>query len=599
MAKLPPRHMRELSAKIASARQNLALLVSQLKAGVVEENYWETRLTDIDQLLDTMASERLSTFQQERLGMLYEVGKALGASLDIDEVLNQVMDAIIQLTEAERGYIMLFDEAGNLEVRAARNMDKETLEEEEFAISRSVIRTVAKSGKQVVTTNAAEDPRFAAQTSVVEHNLRSIQCVPLMARNNIIGAVYVDNRIRVGVFNEDDLEMLSAFAAQAAIAIENARLFTLTDEALSARVEELSMMQQIDSELNETLDFERTMQLTLDWAVRGANADNGAIGLIDLQEGGTRVIAQHGDTPAGVTALLNGTDSPADENSLTVAIQREGHVIGLIALDRTAKTPISDDDRAFVHRLAEHAAISLENARLYEEVHRANQAKSEFVSVMAHELRVPMTSIKGYSEMIGMVGELNEQQENFLRIVKSNIERMSLLVSDLSDLARIEAGRLNIELEKDIKVSAIIQDVITSLESEREKHEHTLELNLPDDLPTAHADAKRVMQVITNLLSNAYKYTPNGGAVTIRCKELGVFLRVDVSDNGVGMTEEELNQLYTKFWRAEDAHVREQPGTGLGLAIAKNLVELQGGEMQVESEKDKGTTFWFTVPVSK
>ena len=187
--------------------------------------------------------------------MLYEVGKALGASLDIDEVLNQVMDAIIQLTEAERGYIMLFDEAGNLEVRAARNMDKETLDEDDFAISRSVIRTVAKSGKQVVTTNAAEDPRFAAQTSVVEHNLRSIQCVPLLARNNIIGAVYVDNRIRTGVFNEDDLEMLSAFAAQAAIAIENARLFTLTDEALSARVEELSMMQQIDSELNETLDF--------------------------------------------------------------------------------------------------------------------------------------------------------------------------------------------------------------------------------------------------------------------------------------------------------------------------------------------------------
>ena len=331
--------------------------------------------------------------------------------------------------------------------------------------------------------------------------------------------------------------------------------------------------------------------------MRVTKADNGAIGLIDIQEGGTRVIAQHGDTPAGVTAMLSGTESPSDQSSLTVAIQREGHVIGLVALDHTGEDTFSDDDQAFVHRLAEHAAISLENARLYEAVHRANQAKSEFVSVMAHELRVPMTSIKGYSEMIGMVGELNDQQESFLRIVKTNIERMSLLVSDLSDLARIEAGRLNIELEENIKISNIIQDVVTSLDGEREKREHTIKLQLPDDLPAARADSKRITQVTTNLLSNAYKYTPNGGTITITGKVTGMFLRFDVSDTGVGMTEEELNQLYTKFWRAEDSHVREQPGTGLGLAIAKNLVELQGGEMNVMSERGKARLFGLQFPL--
>jgi sigma-B regulation protein RsbU (phosphoserine phosphatase) len=136
------------------------------------------------------------------------------------------MDAIISLTGAERGFLGLFDEKRELRFMAARNMARETLEEEDFAISRSVIQTVAESGEQVVTTNASTDPRFAEKVSVVTHQLRSIQCVPLRTRGQTIGVFYVDNRIRSGVFDEADLEMLSAFAAQAAMAIENARLFT-------------------------------------------------------------------------------------------------------------------------------------------------------------------------------------------------------------------------------------------------------------------------------------------------------------------------------------------------------------------------------------
>ncbi len=589
----------KITAELANARQTLELLKSQLRANVVEQDYWMARLSDLGQLLATIVEERSASDQQRRLAALYEVSKVLGSSLDLGQVLNQVMDAIIRLTGAERGFLMLFDDQGELEVKAARNMARETLEEEEFAISRSVIRTVAETGEQVVTTNAAEDPRFATQSSVVAHHLRSIQCVPLRARGKIIGVIYVDNRIRTGVFDEADLEMLSTFAAQAAIAIENARLFTMTDEALAARVEELSMMQEIDRQLNETLDFGKVMGLTLDWAVRVAEADNGAIGFIDLEEGEVRVVARHGETPAGVTSILSDGQMSERNGSLTVPIQREGRAIGVIALDRSDKRPFSPEAHAFVLRLADHAAISIENTQLYEAVKRANDAKSEFVSVITHELRVPMTAIKGYTEMIAMTATgLPDQQRGFLDIISGNIERMSILVSDLSDVSRIETGRLKLEVEDKVIVRRVLDDILPSLQTEIEGRKHKFVVDFPDDLPTVQVDPHRLGQILTNLISNAYKYTPNGGTLTVRAREEDGFVYCEVADTGVGMTPEELENLFTKFWRAEDAHVREQTGTGLGLVIAKNLVELQGGEMTVRSKKGEGTTFTFTIPAT-
>jgi GAF domain-containing protein len=253
----PPGRQR-LTASLADARQTLALMKSQLNAGLIaqERDYWSSQLENLSDLLETLAVEQVDD-QQSQLAALYKVSRVVGSSLDINEVLNQVMDAIIKLTEAERGFLMLFDENGELEVKAARDLAQETLSREEFAFSRSVIGLVAETGEQVVTNNASDDPRFSGQDSVVVHQLRSIQCVPLRVRGAIIGVIYVDNPLRSGVFDEADLEMLAAFSAQAAVAIENARLFTMTDEALARRVDELSMMQEIDRQLNETLDLAR------------------------------------------------------------------------------------------------------------------------------------------------------------------------------------------------------------------------------------------------------------------------------------------------------------------------------------------------------
>ncbi|MCA9874821.1 MAG: GAF domain-containing protein, partial [Anaerolineales bacterium] len=178
-------------------------------------------------------NEQTNNMEQARLAALYEVSSQLGASLDLSEVLNRVMDAIILLTGAERGFLMLFDEVtGQLHTEAARNVDRETIEGESMHISRTVLQRAATTGDPILTSNAQEDERFSDQQSVIGYQLRSIMCVPLRARARILGAVYVDNRLYSGVFKEADLELLGTFANQAAIAIDNARLFSSLKQSL-------------------------------------------------------------------------------------------------------------------------------------------------------------------------------------------------------------------------------------------------------------------------------------------------------------------------------------------------------------------------------
>ena len=186
-------------------------------------------LPKFQQAVDTLARER------EALRALYEVGQAVNSTLELDEVLNQVMDHIIELTGAERGFLMLREDAsGELEFRVARNVERETIDSSSFEVSRTIIDQVANEGVAVVTTNAQADPRFATQDSIVAYSLRSILCVPLRVRERTTGVIYADNRIKTGLFSDRDRDLLAAFANQAALAIENARLFESVRRNLAA-----------------------------------------------------------------------------------------------------------------------------------------------------------------------------------------------------------------------------------------------------------------------------------------------------------------------------------------------------------------------------
>lgn len=568
--------------------------------------------------------------QDARLAALYEVSSRLGKSLDLGEVLNQVMDSIILLTGAERGFIMLYDEdTGELCTAVARNVDQETIEGHAMEISRTVVERVVASGQGILTNNAQEDARLSKETSVVNFRLLSIMCAPLQARGQILGAVYVDNRFFTNVFDEADLDLLTTFANQAAVAIENARLFTQTDQALARRVEELSLFQRIDQQLNKSLDLHRVLSLALNWAIALTNADGGSIGLLEGTEENPdkrqlrlliyrgaedsselRVI--EGDHPVLAQVLARDSsvltrDVTVEESidgtpalvQLAVPIKRDGVITGLITLETQHASEISREDIAFVERLADRAAVAIKNARLYEAVQAANQAKSDFVSLVTHELRLPMTSIKGYTDLLssGMAGSLSDQQKQFLDVIRRNLDRMSTLISDLSDINRIESGRMQFE-NKDFDILEVVEEVLATFREAVESKEQTLAVEIEDDLPPVHADPTRISQVLSNLVSNAHKYTPAGGKITIRAGYNHKHAKIAVSDTGIGISTENQANLFTQFFRAEDKAVREQAGWGLGLSIVRKIVEAQNGAITYTSELNHGSTFTFTVPLA-
>lgn len=572
-------------------------------------------------------TEQAGDLQQARLAALYEVSAKLGTTLDLGELLNLVMDSIIQLTGAERGFLVLSDEVtGELRTMAARNVDQETIAGRSMEISRTVVQRAISNGRGIVTDNAQEDDRFSGHESVVGYQLRSILCAPLRARGRVIGAVFVDNRLFSGVFSREDLALLEAFTNQAAMAIDNARLFTQTDQALARRVEELTLFQRIDQELNKSLDLNRVLGLALEWATTLTEAESGSIGLMEENEDGERMLnllAHTGTVDHQLPAVpmshpvlsqvLAGKlsvqtqnvtaeqaiDGSAMASQLAVPIRREGEVTGLITLESQHLTHFQEEDVAFVERLADRAAVAIENSRLYEAIHAANAAKNDFISIVTHELRLPMTSIKGYTDLIlaGMVGNLNEQQNEFLQIVKRNLDRMSILIRDLSDINRIESGRMKFEFDV-FSLTETLNDVVDSLRESIETRKQQLELDLAGNLADVYADQNRISQVLTNLISNANKYTPNGGKITVRVQQNGRFASVNIIDTGLGISEEDQAKLFTQFFRSENEQVREQTGWGLGLSIVKKIVEAQGGEISCESQLGKGSNFTFTVPLA-
>ncbi|MBN2083694.1 MAG: GAF domain-containing protein [Anaerolineales bacterium] len=564
--------------------------------------------------LDSFNQEISRADEHSRLAAIFQVSQALGSSLILDDALTQVMDAAIQLTGAERGCIMLFDEAaGGLDLRAARNLERESLSDKEMEYSRSVVETVSRTGKAVLTTNAQTDPRFSEQRSVMQFSLRSVLCIPLKVKDRVLGVIYVDNRVRTGLFSERDRELLSAFAVQAAIAIENAQLYTLTDRALAARVAELEGLQRADRQLNATLETDKVASTLLDLAVQITHAARGWVAIRPDEESDPQIVAASGFAekempalpPAGdpLAAAVAGSavavraGSTLPPAGMLAPVVREGKTVGLVLVER-AEPDFSGSEREALERLADHAAAAAENTRLFQRLRRANDAKSQFVSIVSHELKIPMTSIRGYADLLkqGLIGPVNEKQLEFLRTIVSNVDRMTALVSDLSDISRIETGRLRIE-PAPVPAGETIREVLTQMKPQFDARRQVVEITIPEDLPKLHTDPQRLMQILTNLLSNANKYSPEGGRIEVRAAQEGALVRVTVQDHGIGMTEEEQSRLFTQFFRGESSAVRDQPGWGLGLHVTKRMVEVLGGSIGVGSKPGEGSIFSFTQPV--
>ena len=589
-----------------------------------------------DQTAGAIVKSRLleETQQRERqLSILNEITRQLTSTLEIDPLLQNILENAVGILNCEAGSLFLVDEqTGEMIFKATVGPVASNLIGQRLPSGTGIVgRAVQLRAPVIENEHQHSAARFTGVDQQTGFTSRSLMAVPLQSKDNVTGVIEVINRRDGLPFVRDDQTLLTAFAGQAAVAIENARLYELTDQKLAARVEELSVMQRIDRELNASLEMDRAMRITLDWALRQSGAEAGLIGMLD--EAGLRVMSHQGfddrldslpdqtmkmDITAMISAVETGQPQQASvansrekllsatHTQMVIPIRRETAVIGLLYLESASDSLVDLD---FLTRLTDHAAIAISNAQLYGEVQRANLAKSDFVSFVAHELKNPMTSIKGYTELLagGAVGAINEMQTSFLHTIKNNVERMSTLVSDLNDNSKIEAGRLRLEY-KSTKVTDLVDEVVRSMKRQVEEKKQSLEVNVPENLAPMWADRIRVGQVLTNLLSNSYKYTSEGGALQVGAEESSNQWDADgaprvihlwVRDNGIGMSPEDQKKMFQKFFRSEDPKARETPGTGLGLNITRSLVEMQGGRIWFESEYRKGSTFHFTIPVAE
>ncbi len=603
--------------ELASVRNNLNLLRSQVKMRRVDQAFLGQQVDKLINLVDRIGNQQKQQNNVGRLEALYDVSKSLGSSLDLQTVLDQVMDSIIKLTSAERGFLMLRDDDGGLTVKAARNLDQQTLANEDFKYSRTVSNQVLDTGSPILTTNAAEDPRFSGQASIVAQALRSIMATPLRARGTVIGVVYVDSRALAGLFKDEDLDAMDAFSGQAAIALDNALLFDETDQELAKRVEELRQLRRIDLLLNETLNVQKAMAFTLEWAVRLSNATSGHLGLVNEETARVEAVDHYGLLDSEfkpdyldavfprVTEVVQtgknlnfemGTDSP--QTVLMVPIRREQDVIGVVILRRNPSSDFTEEEQDIVARVVARAAITIENARLYSAVQAADLAKSEFVGIVAHDLKAPMNNIAGYAQLMEMEDGLSDSLELYVSRIRDTVSRMEILVSDLADISRIESGHFLME-ETVVNVQEITKDLKDSTMPAIKALNHTLVEEIEPNLPNMWVDYYRLLQVLTNLVTNAYKYTPEGGTITIIVKQINDRIQFSVQDTGIGLSEDNIKMLGSKFWRAEDRFTRSQPGTGLGFSITENLVQQMGSQVTIESTVGEGSKFTFDVAITE
>ncbi|MEA2008946.1 MAG: GAF domain-containing protein, partial [Chloroflexota bacterium] len=591
-----------------------------------------------DQTSGAITKARLLRETQRRarqLSTLNDLARSLTSTLELNPLLLQILESAAAILDAEAGTLFLLDEdTRELIFEVVIGPAAEELIGTRLPPGTGHVGQAADTGKASIVTNVHLTEDWAQEPDKeTGFQTRDLLIAPMELKGDIIGVIELINKHDGTAFNRGDQELLTSFSSQAAIAIENARLYTQTDQALAARVEELSTMQEIDRELNASLEVERAMQITLEQALNQVGADAGFAGIV--HEESIRVMAQHGydgelekyrweGIPFELPYLQSATRAGVLQQNivpeegglltdskcyLTIPIRRESDVIGVLMLERKQDTPWLEDSLAFLSRLSNHAAIAIANAQLYTEVQEANHAKSEFVSFVSHELKTPMTSIQGYSDLLlkGAVGEINEAQENFLRTIHNNVGNMRRLVSDLADISRIESGHLDLNFVV-IDMYVTIDNVIRSIQSQIEEKEQKLSVEIPEDIPLVWGDQIRLVQILTNLVSNAHKYTSSEGEIFVRGEQTknqwdteGVdeVVHIAVQDKGMGIPEKDQPNIFSKFFRTDEAKSSEAPGTGLGLSITRDLVEMQGGKIWFESVHNQGTTFHFTIPIAE
>lgn len=568
----------------------------------------------------------------DEVTLLHEIALAATSVLDFDVIIYRTVQAIQRTLGFEHASVLLLDKDG---AHLHPHTSFSGLQPENLAITLRVGEGVSGRVAQTGMPLRVPDVSLLENVADVIPDTRSELCVPLKVGKQVIGVINAASS-RLNAFGADDERLLTTIAGQLAVIIENARLHQETQH----RLREMTTLFNFAHHLSTHLQMDDLLT-TIVTSIRDLLGCRGvSIALLDQESQTLEIRAAAGLKPEwrakarlrvgeGIMGQVVTTRKPiyvpdvhkmddfiffdrAFHSLLSVPLISQNRVIGTLSIDHKLPDAFSTDEERLVTIAAAQAAVAIENARLfqdlqeraislaqaYEELKEIDRIKDELVQNVSHELRTPLTFVRGYIDLLlnGDMGPLSEPQEQSLQIVCSKTAILTQLVNNIMFLQQLDHSRLQLALTD---VTAVAAEALDHTQAAADEQDISLHLEAPPDLPLVLGDPYRLALLFQNLLHNAIKFSVNGGEVRVRLTEQTDHIQVAISDQGIGIAQDQLERIFERFYQIDSSSTRRFEGTGLGLAIAKRIVEAHGGEIRVKSQVGKGSTFYFTLPKSR
>jgi PAS domain S-box-containing protein len=534
---------------------------------------------------DPYTKQQLLTGTRDLLALL-TIADTATQSLDLKKILDDTLDKSLEILGFDVGFIRILDaEKGGMVVRAAHGLRSPEFLQGIAPISsdrRNVSRIVYETKEPYVCSDIRKNPIYKNRAMEQEGVISTI-AAPVMSKSRVLGLIVAGSR-KYHRFAQREIKLLKAFGSQLGVALENAELYQEVKKG-KAYIENLV---ENATDVIICTDFSDQIQ---SWN-RGAEAVFGYTK--------DEVIGQHlsillpPERFHELEDIRTKVQISGPLRDIEVRSKRKDGTIIHLAL---SVSPIRDAQGMIVGFLRVAKDIS-EKKRIERRLKELDRMKSDFVSNVSHELRTPLTAIKGSVDNMldGITGALTEKQMRYLVRIKSNSDRLGRLITDLLDLSKIEAGKIDLRPVY-LPVTVLAKEVAEMLRAVATEKLISLDVASPNERVNVWADRDKVVQVLMNLIGNALKFTPLNGKVTIGIEQRDPdWVKLSVADTGPGISAEETTKIFDKFYQAEQSNKQKVKGTGLGLAISKALVEMHGGKIWIESRMETGSVFSFTLP---